>query len=656
MNQAVMIINCYLYGATAVMLLVLVLIVYLRGQVNHFPNPFAKKNLVYRHPAQAKGVLFGKKFGLLAYSPEQDEGHILVLGPSGTGKTSALLIPTLRSWQGTALVVDISGDISANVNTPNKIVFDPTSENCIPYDVFASINEVTDDTERQERLEQLAYLLLPDKANDSEASIFFTKNGRKMITAALICYYGMDWGFVEICEFFLGHDWRSLLNDIAKQQNPIANMFISSFAGASEQNTAGCKQAADDAPNEDVEDANGMLGEENSDDTSQLDASSRDFLESAIKDYNALFKTHYDTSADRFQNYYKDLSLRMKNREVDILIVVNMFLTGFDATTLNTLWVDKNLVMHGLIQAFSRTNRILNSVKTYGNIVCFRNLEKETNDALALFGDREAGSVVLLKNYKAYYEGYDEDGKHHDGYEELIAKLQDKFPLGQPIVGEQNQKDFIALFGAILRMRNILTSFDDFAGNELLAPRDMQDYQSRYLDLYHEMRPPKSDKEVINDDIVFEMELIRQVEINIDYILMLVAKYHDSNCEDKEILVDIRKAVDSSMQLRSKKDLIENFIATVNTATKVDDDWIKFVTEQKKIDLDTLIAEEKLKPDETRKFVDNSFRDGILKTTGTDVDRILPPVSRFGGGNRAAKKDGIIAKLQAFFDKYFGLI
>ena len=247
MNQAVMLINCYLYGATVVMLLVLLLIVYLRGQVNHFPNPFAKKNLVYRHPAQAKGVLFGKKFGLLAYSPEQDEGHILVLGPSGTGKTSALLIPTLRSWQGTALVVDISGDISANVNTPNKIVFDLTSESCIPYDVFASISAVTDDTERQERLEQLAYLLLPDKANDSEAGIFFCKNGRKMITAALICYYGMGWGFVEICEFFLGHDWRSLLNDIAKQQNPIANMFISSFAGASEQNTAGCKQAADDA-------------------------------------------------------------------------------------------------------------------------------------------------------------------------------------------------------------------------------------------------------------------------------------------------------------------------------------------------------------------------------------------------------------------------
>ena len=247
MKQVIWIISCYLYGAAVILLVILLLLVYLRGQVNHLPNPFAKKNLAYRQPAQARGILFGKKLSLLAYSPEQDEGHILVMGPSGTGKTSALLIPTLRSWQGTALVVDISGDISANVNTPNKIIFDPTAENGIPYDVFASINAVTDETERQERLEQLAYLLLPDKANDSEAGIFFCKNGRKMITAALICYYGMGWGFVQICEFFLGHDWRSLLNDIAKQQNPIANMFISSFAGASEQNTAGCKQAADDA-------------------------------------------------------------------------------------------------------------------------------------------------------------------------------------------------------------------------------------------------------------------------------------------------------------------------------------------------------------------------------------------------------------------------
>lgn len=247
MKQIVWIINCYLYGATLILLVVLALLVYLRGQANHLPNPFARRNIVYRPKEKAQGVLLGKKFGLMAYSPEQDEGHILVMGPSGTGKTSALLIPTLRSWQGTALVVDISGDISANVQTENKIIFDPTAADCIPYDVFASIDAAPDDTERQERLEQLAYLLLPDKANDSEAGVFFTKNGRKMITAALICYYGMGWGFIEICEFFLGHDWRSLLNDIAKQENTAANAYISSFAGASEQNTAGCKQSADDA-------------------------------------------------------------------------------------------------------------------------------------------------------------------------------------------------------------------------------------------------------------------------------------------------------------------------------------------------------------------------------------------------------------------------
>lgn len=236
MKQTVLLIDCYLYGTIAILAVVLLALVYLYGQANHLPNPFARKNIVYRPVPKVRGVLLGKKYGLLAYSPELDEGHIIVMGPSGTGKTSALLIPTLRSWQGTALVVDISGDISANVDTPNKIIFDPTAANCVPYDVFASIDAAPDDSERQERLEQLAYLLLPDKANDSEAGVFFTKNGRKMITAALICYYGMGWGFIEICEHFLGHDWRGLLNDIAQQKNKIANMYISSFVGASEQN------------------------------------------------------------------------------------------------------------------------------------------------------------------------------------------------------------------------------------------------------------------------------------------------------------------------------------------------------------------------------------------------------------------------------------
>ncbi len=386
-----------------------------------------------------------------------------------------------------------------------------------------------------------------------------------------------------------------------------------------------------------------------------LDQTSRDFLEDAIRDYNADFGTSFDTSADKFQSYYKDLSQRMKNREIDLLIVVNMFLTGFDATTLNTLWVDKNLRMHGLIQAFSRTNRILNSVKTYGNIVCFRNLQKETDEAIALFGDKDAGSIVLLKNFDAYYYGYDEGGKNHRGYIELLEELEMKFPVGQPIIGEQNQKDFISLFGAILRLRNILTAFDAFAGNERISDRDLQDYQSIYIDLYQQLKTEKTEKENINDDIIFEIELIRQVEINIDYILMLVAKYHESNCEDKEILVSIDKIVNSSIQLRSKKELIENFIQTVNASTEVDLDWKAFVQEQMETDLSSLISEENLKPEETRLYLDHSFRDGALKTTGTDIDGIMPPVSRFSGG-REKKKQNIIEKLSGFFEKYFGLV
>lgn len=408
------------------------------------------------------------------------------------------------------------------------------------------------------------------------------------------------------------------------------------------------------SPNEDEPD--GLLPDEDFN-MENLDQSSRDFMESAIKDYNATFNTNFDTSAEKFQNYYKDISLRMKNREIDLLIVVNMFLTGFDATTLNTLWVDKNLRHHGLIQAFSRTNRILNSVKTFGNIVCFRDLKEETDKAIALFGNKDAGGIVLLKTYEEYYNGYDENGEHKPGYKELIARLTAEYPLGIAILGEKAQKDFIRLYGAILRVRNILTSFDDFEGNEILSERDFQDYQSIYIDLYQDFRKgTDSDKETINDDIVFEIELIRQIEVNIDYILMLVEKYRESNCKDKSILTTIDKAINSSIQLRSKKELIEQFIEQVNISTKVDEDWRKFLNERKEADISAIIEEEKLKPEETRRFIDNAFRDGILKTTGTSVDRIMPPVSRFGGGNRVARKQSIIEKLSKFFEKYFGLL
>ena len=407
------------------------------------------------------------------------------------------------------------------------------------------------------------------------------------------------------------------------------------------------------------EETDGILDEENPEDTSALDQSSRDFLDAAIRDYNGMFHTNYSTDGDKFQNYYKDVSLRMKNKELDLLIVVNMFLTGFDATTLNTLWVDKNLKMHGLIQAYSRTNRILNSIKVFGNIVCFRNLQKRTDDAISLFGDKEAGGIVLMRGYKDYYFGYeDADGKYHPGYQDMIEELTTKFPLTEErITGEQWQKEFIVLFGAILRMRNLLTSFDEFAGSEILSERDFQDYLGRYQDLRDEWknRKPGGEKEDITDDIVFEIELIKQIEINIDYILLLVQKYHDSHCDDKEVLITIRKAVDASPELRSKKALIETFIAGINDVSDVMLEWRTFVAEEKERQLVAIIQEENLKDDETRRFMDSAFRDGSVKTTGTDIDRLMPPISRFGGGNRAEKKQTIIEKLKGFFDRFFGI-
>ena len=388
-----------------------------------------------------------------------------------------------------------------------------------------------------------------------------------------------------------------------------------------------------------------------------LDKSSREFLDFAIDEYNKKFKTNFSSEGNGFQDYYKDLSDKVKHREIDLLIVVNMFLTGFDATTLNTLWVDKNLKQHGLIQAYSRTNRILNSVKTYGNIVCFRNLQEATNDAIALFGDKNATGIVLLKSYEDYYYGYEDDnGKKQIGYEERIAMLLQKYPLGVQIVGEKAEKDFIVSIGNILRLRNILSSFDKFAGNEILSERDFQDYTGMYVDLYQKYKQKDDgEKESIKDDIVFEMELVKQVEVNIDYILMLVAKYHQSNCEDKEILGTIDKAIKSSLALRSKKELIDGFISKINADTNVMDDWGKFVKEQKEIDLKKIINDENLNEEETRKFLDNAFRDGQVKTNGTDIEKILPPMRRFGGGNRAEKKENIIVKVKKFFEKYFGL-
>jgi len=404
------------------------------------------------------------------------------------------------------------------------------------------------------------------------------------------------------------------------------------------------------------EDLDGMV-DENSEDTSGLDVSSRDFLESAIGDYNKMFGTSFDTSSDKFQNYYKDISERVKKREIDILIVVNMFLTGFDATTLNTLWVDKNLRLHGLLQAYSRTNRILNSIKTFGNIVCFRNLEKATNESISLFGDKEASGIVLLKAYEDYYKGYKDGEKEIRGYESLVEELIERFPVGQRIISEQEKKEFIKRYGAILRVRNILTTFDEFVGNEILSERDIQDYHSAYIDIYNEFRNgDKEQKENVNDDIVFEMELIKQVEINIDYILGLIKKYHEDHIKNKELLVDINKAIDSSVELRNKKDLINQFISSLDVNTSVDEDWQNFVEGKKLEELESIIKTENLNPVATYEFVKTAFSNGNVPTTGTEITKILPPVTRFSAtGERTIKRESVLTKLTVFFERFFDI-
>ena len=406
------------------------------------------------------------------------------------------------------------------------------------------------------------------------------------------------------------------------------------------------------------------IDDENPDSTTELDQSSRDFLDGAIDDYNKMFSTSYDTSAEKFQNYYKELSLRMKNREIDLLLVVNMFLTGFDATTLNTLWVDKNLRMHGLLQAYSRTNRILNSIKTFGNIICFRNLEKATNESLAVFGDKNAQGVVLMRPFEDYFKGYDTKDKNDEdyhvmGYEELVKELLKKFPLPHQPIGETNQKDFVKLLSKILRLRNILTSFEGFSEKDLLNERMLQDYNSWYISYYEKFRKhEKHESENINDDLVFEMELVKQQEINIDYILMLVKKYHESMMRDKEILVDIERAIDSSPDMRNKKKLIMNFINGIKGDTDVDRDWKVYVNRQKLDELNTIITEEKLKPNETIEFIRDAFRRGYVQETGTALTNILPPMPLFSKNkenSRKGKIESVVEKLKAFFKKFYDI-
>ena len=407
----------------------------------------------------------------------------------------------------------------------------------------------------------------------------------------------------------------------------------------------------------------GFEGDENPEDIGTPSSTqSREALDQAIKDYNQMWvpNTNYSTEGDSFQSYYKDVSLRMKNKQIDILIVVGMFLTGFDAKTLNTLWVDKNLKLHGLLQAYSRTNRILNAVKDCGNIVCFRNLEEATNKSLAIFGDENASGMVFLKSFEDYYsKGYEDDrGKWHEPYTELIKRLLNDFPvegMGN-ILDEEEKKAFISLLGEILRVRNILSAFDYFTDEaKLVDDMRYQDYLGWYNRYYEEFRPntPKGDKENITDDIVFEMDLVKQVQINIRYILSLVQQYHDSNCEDKEIIVKIRKQMDASPDMRDKRDLIEKFIQqmTPESGSDVGEEWDQYIEQEKKKQLDAIIAEERLKPQETEDFMKRAFADGYVTETGTGIAKILPPSNPFKPES-GEKKQTVIDKLKAYLNKF----
>ena len=483
----------------------------------------------------------------------------------------------------------------------------------------------------------------------------------------------------EIVQYVLAHyDRKTKRNEVDSLTNKRLKGFNSIFATAS-IDAAKCyytefKRQQENLPKEQqlkigliysfgVNDEVGMP-DEDSDSTEALSQSDRDFLDDAIKDYNGYFATNFDTSSDKFPNFYKDVSQRMKQRELDMLIVVNMFLTGFDATTLNTLWVDKNLRQHGLMQAFSRTNRILDRIKQFGNIICFRDLEEETNKAIALFADDnpKAHGVVLMKTYEEYLHGYDdEEGKHHPGFEEMVSALKENFPLdvNMAFMGEKAEKEFIRQFGTYLRMKNILDTFDQFEDDktQYISQFTEQDYTSIYLDLRDKYRPQHEGEMVdINDDLVFEIELIKQVEINVDYIISLIEKHRADKGDDKVLEVQITKAIGASPALRNKKELIEAFVQQYTPAKDITNQWIAFVSKQAQQQIEDIIVTENLKRNETIEFMRHSFQIGEVERFGDRITKCLPPMPLFGAGKqRSETKQRVLEKMLDYFDRFYDI-
>ena len=428
------------------------------------------------------------------------------------------------------------------------------------------------------------------------------------------------------------------------------------------------------------------------------DISSKEFLSSCIADYNQLFGTNFTINGNDFQNYYRDLAKRVKNREVDLLIVVGMFLTGFDAPTLNTLFVDKNLRYHGLIQAFSRTNRIYDATKSFGNIVTFRDLEKATTDAIKLFGKTETAEVLLERSYQEYMTGFTEAGEEQKGYMDVVQELQEKFPDPQAIIKESDKKEFVSLFGQFLRLDNILQNYDDFMNLRALqeldilddkaveafkerfhvddetleelsrldipSTREIQDYRSTYNDIkswYENERRNREDNEskVDWDSIVFEVELLKSQEINLDYILELIFETNKKVSDKDELVSEITRTIRASLGNRAKEDLIVAFIHDSDLDSFADksdiiEQFFIFAQSEQKREADELIQIEGLNEQSAKRYIQASLKREYASENGNDLNEALPKMSPLNPQYRT-KKQTVFQKISRFVEKFKGI-
>ena len=431
-----------------------------------------------------------------------------------------------------------------------------------------------------------------------------------------------------------------------------------------------------------------------------MDSSAKEFLTMAINDYNKKFTTNFGVESKEFQNYYRDLANRVKSQEVDLLIVVGMFLTGFDAPTLNTLFVDKNLRYHGLMQAFSRTNRIYDSTKTFGNIVTFRDLEQATIDAIKCFGDDNTKNIVLEKSYQEYMNGFKDivTGEARRGYVEVVSELKSRFADVDEITTEKEKKEFVKLFGEYLKIENILQNYDEFTNLkelqkidlsdleaieafksthfvsdedikamqsvDILEERTIQDYRSTYNDIREWIRREREGKEKDNskidwDDVVFEVDLLKSQEINLDYILELIYE-KNKNTKDKNTLIDeIRRIIRSSTGNRAKESLIIDFINQtdldeIQDKVSIIDAFFQFAQKEQKREAEELIMKEKLNEEAAKRYILTSLRKEYASENGTDLNEILPRMSPLNPQYHT-KKQSVFEKISAFVEKFKGV-